>query len=81
MNQERNKLTTTEASHYLGVTQGYLYKMMMRREISYYKPNGKLCFFDKADLDAWLTRCRVKSQDEIDAEATAYIIGRRLSSK
>ena len=31
---------------------------MMRRAIPYYKPNGKLCFFSKADLDTWLTNIR-----------------------
>lgn len=69
MENERNLMTTTEAARYLGLKPSYLYKMMMRRAIPYYKPNGKLCFFAKEDLDAWLKRVRVKSQDEIDSEA------------
>ena len=51
METERNLLTTTEAAKYLGLKPSYLYKLMMRRAIPYYKPNGKLCFFSKADLD------------------------------
>ncbi len=47
---ERGLLTTTEAAHYLGVKPSYLYKMMMRRAIPYYKPGGKLCFFAKEIL-------------------------------
>lgn len=66
-------LTTTEAAHYLGVKPSYLYKMMMRRAIPYYKPGGKLCFFAKADLDAWLTNIRIKSQSEIENEAARSI--------
>ena len=69
MENERNLMTTTEAARYLGLKPSYLYKMMMRRAIPYYKPNGKLCFFAKEDLDAWLKRVRVKSQDEIDSQA------------
>ncbi len=34
---ERGLLTTVEAAHYLGVKPSYLYKMMMRRAIPYYK--------------------------------------------
>ena len=65
---ERGLLTTTEAAHYLGVKPSYLYKMMMRRVIPYYKPGGKLCFFSHEDLDAWLTSIRIKSQSEIESE-------------
>lgn len=77
MEAERNLLTTTEAAKYLGLKPSYLYKLMMRRAIPYYKPNGKLCFFSKADLDTWLTNIRVKSQAEIDSDAAQYIVNRR----
>lgn len=77
MEQERNLLTTTEAAKYLGLKPSYLYKLMMRRTIPYYKPNGKLCFFSKADLDTWLTNIRVKSQAEIDSDAAQYLVNRR----
>lgn len=73
MEKERNLMTTTEAARYLGLKPSYLYKMMMRRTIPYYKPGGKLCFFAKEDLDTWMKRVRVKSQDEIDSEASRYL--------
>lgn len=75
MESERNLMTTTEAAKYLGLRPSYLYKLMMRRAIPYYKPNGKLCFFAREDLDAWLRRVRVKSQDEIDSGAARYLVG------
>lgn len=77
MESERNLLTTTEAARYLGLKPSYLYKLMMRRAIPYYKPNGKLCFFSKEDLDTWLTNIRVKSQTEIDGDAAGYLVNRR----
>ena len=39
-------------------------------------PNGKLCFFDKADLEAWMKNVRVASQAELDQQAQKYIINR-----
>ena len=78
-NSERGLLTTTEAAHYLGVKPSYLYKMMMRRAIPYYKPGGKLCFFAKDDLDVWLTSIRIKSQNEIESEAARYIVSREIN--
>lgn len=68
-------MTTAEAAAYLGLKPSYLYKMMMRRAIPYYKPGGKLCFFDRADLDSWQRRVRVKSDEEIELEAARYIGG------
>ena len=41
MESERNLMTTTEAARYLGVKPSYLYKMMMRRAVPYYKPGEK----------------------------------------
>ena len=78
-NSERGLLTTTEAAHYLGVKPSYLYKMMMRRAIPYYKPGGKLCFFSRDDLDAWLTSIRIKSQSEIESDAARYIVSREIN--
>lgn len=76
---ERGLLTTTEAAQYLGVKPSYLYKMMMRRMIPYYKPGGKFCLFSREDLDAWLTSIRIKSQNEIASEAARYIASREVN--
>ena len=76
MEQTNQLISTAEAAKFLGIKVSYLHKLMMRRVIPYYKPNGKLCFFAKEDLDAWLKRVRVKSQDEIDSEAARYLAGR-----
>ena len=69
-------LPTAEAAKFLGLKTGYLHKLMMRRAIPYYKPNGKNCFFDVADLEAYLRKVRVASQDELDSQAQAYIINK-----
>lgn len=69
-----NMLTPTEAAEYLGIKVSYLYKLMMRRVIPYYKPGGKLCYFDREDLDKWLRSVRVASDEEIERQAQAYIL-------
>lgn len=69
-----NMLTPTEAAEYLGIKVSYLYKLMMRRVIPYYKPGGKLCYFDREDLDKWLRSVRVAADEEIESQAQAYIL-------
>lgn len=71
-------LTTAQAAEYLGIKKSYLHKLMMNKEIPFYKPNGKLCFFDKEDLDQWLRRIRIATKEAIDQEAAAYITKRSM---
>ena len=65
METERNLLTTTEAAKYLGLKPSYLYKLMMRRAIPYYKPNGKLVYFNRKELCDWALRNQVKPHQEM----------------
>ena len=73
-----NLLTTDEAAQYLGIKKSYLHKLMMNKVIPYYKPNGKLCYFEREDLDKWIRRIRIATQEEIDQEAIAYITGKNI---
>lgn len=73
-----NLLTTVEAAEYQGMKKSYLHKLMMKKEIPFYKPNGKLCFFDKDELDQWLRRIRIAPQEEVDRQAIAYVTQKDL---
>ena len=77
MAEQRTLLNTKETAEYCGFRLSYFRKLMMRRTIPMYKPCGKLCFFKKEDLDAFLTGVRVSSQEEIDREADRYLAGRK----
>lgn len=70
-------MTTAEAAEYIGVKKSYLMKLMMKKAIPYYKPNGKLCYFDEADLNHWLRRVRIPSEEELDQQAQKYLLNRK----
>lgn len=74
-------LTVDEAARYMGISKSTLYKMMMRREIPYSKPGGKVCFFDRQELEAWLMSNRVATSDEIRDKAQAYCARTRTNNK
>ena len=65
-------LTSDEAARYMGMSKSYLYKLTMRRQIPHFKPLGKMCYFNRKELEAWLQRNRVATMDEIEMEAQAY---------
>ena len=61
--QQPQPLTLTEAAAYLHVSKQTLYRLTSHSEIVHFKPNGKKLYFQKADLDAWLTRNRVREAE------------------
>lgn len=67
-------LTTDEAAAYMGISKSYLHKLTMKREIPFYKPMGKMCYFDRNELEAWLTGNRASTNEELDQRAQRYCI-------
>lgn len=65
-------LTSNEAARYLGVSKSYLYKLTMRQQIPHYKPLGKMCYFNRTELEKWLQSNRVATSTEINERANAY---------
>ena len=67
-------LTTDEAASYMGVSESYLYKLTMEKRIPHYKPMGKMCFFNRKEIEMWLQANRVATDEELSQDAQAYCI-------
>lgn len=50
---QKKVLTSQEAAAYLGISLSKLYKLTCAKEIPHYKPNGKLNYFERAEIEAW----------------------------
>lgn len=61
----RTLLSSDEAAVYLKIAKSTLYKHTSAGRISYFKPSGKLLLFRKQDLDKWIHRGHVPSNDEL----------------
>jgi excisionase family DNA binding protein len=62
-------LPAAEAAEYLGIATSTLYKLSSKNVIPHFKPNGKLIYFSRADLDAFMTRNRVSTSEENERAA------------
>lgn len=62
-------LTSLEASRYLGISLSRLYKLTCAREIPHYKPNGKMNYFEREEIEAWALRNRIATNAEISDKA------------
>jgi excisionase family DNA binding protein len=65
-------LTSDEAAKYMGISKSYLYKLTMLRKIPHYKPMGKMCYFNRLELEQWLQSNRIATDEAITSEAQSY---------
>lgn len=70
---QKSVLTFDEAAEFTGLSKSLLYKYTSTGKIPFFKPNGKNIFFDRLELEAWLKRNPVKTQEEIEREANKYV--------
>ena len=68
----KNVLTVEDASLLLGIAPGTLYKWTMNKIVPHYKPNGKIVYFGRKELEDWMRRNRVASEEEIMDKAANY---------
>ena len=71
---QKEVLNFNETCKYLELSQSHLYKLTSTGAIPHYKPNGKKIYFNRVELDHWLLRNRMDSQDEIEQQAEDFII-------
>lgn len=71
---QKQVLNFNEACAYLELSQSHLYKLTSTGAVPHYKPNGKKIYFNREELDNWLLRNRMQSQDEIEQQAADYLI-------
>lgn len=72
----KNVLSFEEASRFLNLSKSYLYKLTSGNLIPHYKPQGKMLYFEKTELEAWLRQNPIKTQAQTDAEAQRYVLAR-----
>ena len=77
----KNVLSFDEASKFLNLSKSYLYKLTSGNLIPHYKPQGKMLYFEKVELEAWLRQNTIQTQAQIEQEAQKYILNNRPLKK
>ena len=66
LDNAKEVLTVEEASRFMDIARSSLYKMTSDRSIPFYRPNGKMIYFEKADILAWIRQNRVMATKKGD---------------
>lgn len=57
-----------------GISRSHLYRLTCTHQIPYYKPTGKLVYFDRAEIEAWMKQNRQNTVAEAGQMAAAYTV-------
>ena len=52
-------LTFDEAARYMGMSKSCLYKMTSQKIVPHYKPNGKMIFFEREEIEKWILSSKI----------------------
>ena len=74
---KKDVLNFSEACQYLDISESHLYKLTSRKQIPHFCSQGKKLYFNRQELDRWLQQNRQNTNDEIEKEATDYILQNR----
>lgn len=70
----KEALNMDDAAAYTGLSKDHLYRLVSKKRIPYYKSEGgKLTYFSKTELCAWLLKHRVSTIEEAQENAAAYV--------
>jgi excisionase family DNA binding protein len=69
-------MNINQVADYIGVAKSTIYKYTACRMIPHSK-QGKKIYFKKSELDEWITKNKVMTQEEIEIKAATYVSTRR----
>ena len=71
----KQALTTSDAARLTGLSKSHIYRLCCSHKIPHWKSDGgKLTYFSKDELTAWMLQHRVSTQSEIDQQAATYAV-------
>ena len=69
----KTAITMSDCSLLTGLSKSTLYKLVCLKNIPYYKgQGGKITYFDKDELTAWMLQNRVATSSELATTAAEY---------
>lgn len=76
----KSVLNTKEVAVLTGLKVAYIYRLTSTNKIPYYK-RGKLVYFDKSEVEAWMKQTRVGTKEEALNTAARYNMQRDQKRK
>ena len=59
LDNAKEVLSVEEAARFMDIARSSLYKVTSDKSIPFYRPNGKMIYFEKADILKWIRKNRI----------------------
>jgi excisionase family DNA binding protein len=66
-------LTLTDVSKMTGLSKSHIYRLCSTGGIPFYKPSGKVNYFDRLEIISWLKQNRHSTTKELESQASTFI--------
>ena len=74
MNLENKEvLTLNEVSQFTGLSKSHIYRLCSTGGIPFYKPFGKVNYFDRQEIIDWLKQNRIATTKELETKASTFV--------
>lgn len=70
-------LTIDDVATLTRLSKAYLYKLTSAHEIPFYKCGGKLNYFKRSEIEAWMLKNRVLTKEEAASAAARYDLNKK----
>lgn len=77
LSSNKDVLGIVDSADYLGISKSALYKLTSKKVIPFFKPSGKLIYFNRVDLDKWMLQNRVNSTSDNNSRSINYLAQRK----
>lgn len=67
-------LTRRDVALLTGMTTATIYRLTTEHRIPHYKPNGRLLYFDRKEIEDWMKQNRIGTIQEAERTAAKHII-------
>lgn len=78
--QSKEVLSIKDFCTFSGFSSNYVYSLVEKKAITFFKPMGKTIFFRREDVVNFLTSNKVDSKDAIQQKALQYFITSKKST-
>lgn len=73
-NAASDLITVEQFASIFSVAPATVYAWVHQKRIPFYKPNARMLRFKRSEIEAYMTRNRSASQDEIETEANTKVL-------
>lgn len=66
-------LTAEEVAKYTNYKKSHVYKLTSGNKIPHYKPGGKKLYFRRSEIDEWLLKNKIQTEEELQEAARSFL--------